>query len=136
MTVEIVKMDYQLEKNEISLIINILYLHPNLGTKDIIKILVSNAYRQGGFAYIKNVLNELTFVFEGSRTNLAIIQYREWVEKQELILTIKELHNKGLSNNQIAEKVKKTTAELISLSRNNSAFKKNPFDDGPGGENR
>ena len=139
MTVEMVKMDYQLEEDEISLIINTLYLHPNLGTKDIIKILVSNAYKQGGFAYMKNVLNELTFAFHGSRTYVAIIQYREWAEQQELILTIKKLHNEGLSDNQIAEKVKKTTAEVILLHRSfekNSAFKKNPFDDGPGGENR
>lgn len=139
MTVEIVKKDYQLEEDEISLIINTFYLHPNLGTKDIIKLLISNAYRQGGFAYMKNVLNQLAFAFHGSKTYVAIIQYREWVEQQELILNIKNLHNKGLSDNQIAEKVKKTTAEVILLRRSfekNSVFKKNPFDDGPGGENR
>ncbi len=97
------------------LIVNTLYLYPDMANKGILKFLILNASRAGGYESAMEMTEELLSALKETKYEKNLIFYRQWAQKQINISKIKEMKEQGLNNSQIGEKLRITSAEVVVL---------------------
>ena len=101
------------------LIVNTLYLYPDMANKGILKFLILNASRDGGYESAMEMTEELLNALKETKYEKNLNFYKQWAQKQINISKIKEMKDKGLSNTQIGEKLRISSAEVMVLLHSN-----------------
>ena len=109
------EIEYMLDKKDIDLILNILYINPKFANKDILKILISTSIKEGGYNYAKEKTKELTEIFEGTKYEGPLSKYYSWINYKLCVPKIKEMRSKKMSTEEISQKLRLTTAEVTVL---------------------
>lgn len=104
-----------ISKEDTEFMVNFYYIYPKLATKESIKTLLLNNGRLEGYNGVYQMTNELISVLEESPYRDAIAQYRVWARKMTKIPEMKEMKKQGMSNTEIGEKLRISSAEVAIL---------------------
>lgn len=97
--------------------------------KNIIKLLVSNSSKKGGVNSALETLKELKESLRETNYFSGLVGYSNWIIRRSYISKIKEMKGRGLSNSQIGEKLKLTSAEVAVLYDSNECAEYKGFDE-------
>lgn len=102
-------------ENDIEIITNSFFMHPELANKDMIKLIILDASQKGGSDSALDAVNELMDSLGNTKFYKGLIGYNEWLRKRAYIPKIKAMKSQGLNNTQIAKKLRLTSAEVAIL---------------------
>lgn len=102
-------------EKDIELVLNTLYLYPELANKDNIKFLISNANKTGGIESALKITHELTRTLSNTPFYESLVQYGSWMRKKSLFPQIQELRTKGLNYDEIGERLGINSIEVSTI---------------------
>ena len=105
----------KISERDTELIINTLYLYPDMANKGILKFLILNASKDGGYESAMEMTEELLSALKETKYERNLNFYKQWAQKQINISKIKGMKKEGLTNTQIGEKLRITSAEVVVL---------------------
>ena len=104
--VEVVMVLKELEidvlDEDMEIIINTFYIHPEIANKQIIKFIILDAKKWGGVEAIEKKITILADVLRNTKYYRPLIEYRRWIKKLNLLPQIQHMKKKGMSNSQIS----------------------------------
>ena len=111
-------LDVDIYDEDIDIVLNTFYMYPEIANKDSIKFLISDAGKKGGIKSTERVILELLNTLRDTKYYEALVEYRKWVRKLNLLPEIQTMKKKGMNNTQIAENLGITSSE-VSIVLNN-----------------
>lgn len=113
---------YQLEcviaRDDMELVYNTIYLHHDFAKPKYLKLLIANANRTGGAKRAEEMATELMDCLRETKYRRPLFEYRKWIQSQQKLVRIRTLKNEGKNNEQIAEIIGISSAEVVVLLRN------------------
>ena len=115
-------------ENDMKIITDSFYMHPELADKRIIKLVVANSAKKSGWNSAIETVQELMSSLEETKFYEELRQYSDWIKKQASIPKIKVMKSQGFTNTQIAERLRMSSAEVAILLDNGENKKEIEFD--------
>lgn len=115
-------------ENDMQIITDSFYMHPELANKKIIKFVVANSAKKGGWNSALETVQELMDSLGETKFYDGLRNYSYWIKKQASIPKIKALKSQGLTNTQIGERLRMSSAEVAILLDNDKNEKDIDFE--------
>ncbi len=109
------RLEVEIPKEDIEMIVNGLYMHKELISKSIIKCLISDANRKGKTKSVEMMINELSNILRYTKFYEPLIEYKRWIKKLKFLPEIKVMKKQGMHNEQIAKELGMSSAEVSIL---------------------
>lgn len=119
----------KINEKDTELILNTLHLYPNMANKGIIKFLILNASKDGGYESAIEMADELLSALNKTKYKDKLDFYKKWAQKQIYIDKIRKMKEHGLNNSQIGEKLRMSSAEIAILSESKEESKFPEFEE-------
>lgn len=105
-------LNAEISEKDIQIVLNTIYMYPEIANKECIKFLISDANKKGGIKSAEKMSIELIDILRNTRFCKPLIEYSRWIRKQALFPRIQELKDKGMDNTHIGEKLAISSAEV------------------------
>ena len=102
-------------EKDIGLITDSFYMHPELADKKILKFIVSDSAKKGGWNAALETVQELKDILGETKFADGLRSYSDWIRKQASIPKIKAMKLQGFTNTKIGEKLGMSSAEVMIL---------------------
>lgn len=115
LAVEISKTGQVLPESDMNLVMDTLFMYPNLANTGNIKFLITNASKLGGVEAAHKMAIELVRSLQNTRYYEKLVNYRVWLKKKMLLPQMQEMKAKGMDSTAIGEKLGVSSAEVLML---------------------
>ena len=117
--VELNESGIEIPQKDLEIMMDSFYIHPEFGTKNNIKLIVSESAKKGGYHSAAKIILELIETLEDEKIINVLNECREWIKERDLYSKILEFKKQNLTNTQIGEKLRLSSAEVsIILNKN------------------
>lgn len=112
----------KLSEKQLKYTMNFLYWHPEVVDSKHIRFLIPATAETIGYKEAIKMTNELAEVLGDTKYETPLRNYSRWLVKKSMTLKIREMRASGIGNEQIAEQLHISSAEVAVLADNNEKF--------------
>lgn len=109
------ELDDSVSIRDIELILNTFYLYPEMAKSSLIKLIVLNSLKKGGYSFAEEKVKDLAKIFEQTKYEKPLLEYKKWIRYKSYVPQIRRMKKQNISNSEIAEKFGISTAEVALL---------------------
>lgn len=101
-----------LSDQDTELVLTIMHMHPELGNKESIRILIAEANKREGLKSAQKVIHEMIEALQDTEFHKPLVEYREWINRKILYSKIKAMKEQKMDHTAIGRKLGITSAEV------------------------